>query len=349
MATFANSVVPIRNPVGVDDANHNPTIIEYIDRVIQMVGQTKTPFMNRVMWKNISGSGTPTPNYILDTYYDPEETSRSYGSTISVSSVHNPTTQQVVLESRHKAISISEEEERTAKYGVKSRQMYERMKVGVSLRVGIERSLLNNNQGSQVALSNNENIGKTATLEAIISTHTRKGTGGATVTGWSKTTNSFNSRVRAPADGNRVVLTYDDMIELHNEIQNSNSSPEVHNEYWMSAKFKRVCSGFSQDGIAQQRTQVSAGMAATVTSNVTMIYTDLGGHISLNWSPQFKDDNANVFLIQPDKLEACSLYRNFPFVLGKTAMSKEFGIATNFGFKLKTEAGAGALYDRKVA
>ena len=346
MATFANSVVPIRNS---NDANHNPTILEYIDRVIQMVGQTKTPFMNRVKWKNISGTGTPTPDYILDTYYDPEETSRSYGSTISVSSVHNPTTQQIVLESRHKAISISEEEERTAKYGYKSRQMYERMKVGVAIRVGIERSFLNNNQGSQVALTSNQNIGKTACLEAIISTHAKIGTGGATKTGWSTTTRSFNARTRAMDNTERVVLTYDDLISLHNEIQNSNSSPEVHNEYWMSAKFKRVCSGFSQDGIAQQRTQVSAGMAATVTSNVTMIYTDLGGMISLNWSPQFDDDNANVFLVQPDKVEVCSLYRNLPFVLGKMSMSKEFGIATNFGFKLKTEAGAGALFDRKAA
>ena len=345
MATFANSVVPIRNDA---DAAHNPTIIEYIDRVIQMVGQTKTPFMNRVKWKNISGTGTPTPNYILDTYYAPEETSRSYGSTISVASVHNPKTRQIVLESRHRAVSITEEEERTAKYGIKSRQMYERMKVGVSIRVGVEKSLLNNNQGSQVALTANNNVGKTACLEAMLNTHVRIGDN-ATKGGWNENTSVFASRTRSPTAGDRKVLTYDDLITLHNEIQNDNSAPEVHNEYWMSAKFKRVCSGFSQDGIAQQRTQVAAGAAATVTSNVTMIYTDLGGMVSLNWSPQFDDGNANIFLVEPNKLEACSLFRNLPFVLGKTSMSKEFGIATNFGFKLKTEAGAGALYDRKVA
>ena len=346
MTTFANAVVPIRKP---GDAAHNPTIMEYMDRVIQMVGQTKTPFLNRVMWKNISGSGTPTPNYILDTYYEPEEQSRSYGSTISVSSVHNPTTQQVVLESRHKAISISEEEERTAKYGVKSRSMYERMKIGIALRVGLERSILNNNQGSQAADSANSNIGKSATLEAVLNTHVRLGNGAATKGGWNKTTGVFTARSRSQNDGDRKVLTYDDMLELHNDIQNSNSSPDVHNEFWMSAKFKRVCSGFSQNGVGQQRTQITAGMAATVTSNVKMIHTDLDGGFTLNWSPQFDDDNANLFLVDPSKVELCSLFRNLPFILGKTALSKEFGIATNWGLKLKTEAGAGALFDRKVA
>ena len=345
MATFANSVVPIKN---INDAAHNPTIFEYVDRVIQMVGQTKTPVMNRVMWKNISGTGTPTPDYFEDTYYEAEETSRPYGAVISVDAVHNPTARQVVLESRHKAISISEEEERTAKYGLKSRSMYERMKVGIALRVGMEKSLLNNNQGSQVALTANNNIGKTACLEAMLNTHVRVGSG-ATKGGWNSTTRKFASRTRAADDDARVLLTYDDLVSLHNEIQNSNSSPEVHNEYWMSARFKQVCSGFSQNGVAQQRTQLTAGMAATVTSNVTMIYTDLGGAISLNWSPQFNADNANIYLVNPMKIEACSLFRNLPFNLGKTALSREFGIANNFGFKLKTEGGAGALYDRKAA
>ena len=344
MARLANALIPI---TAAGDALANPGIQEIVDNAIVMVGQIKTPFVSRIKGER---AVSPKLEWETDTYLEPVTDAKPYGDQMTPQAYTREKRRQTITETRWTMHSVTKEEQRTLKYGygmnTRSRIM---MKQGISLRVGMERTILNNNQGTQEAAAGNTYVGITPCLEAIITTNTKRGTGGATVGGWTDASKKFNARTRAAAAGNRVVLTMSDIVDLVDGRTEDYSTPMAHKSLWMNRDLRAKLSSYSQSGISQLRTQVMPGSPATVSYGVDMIRTDLGSVVSVNYSPQMTSSNYNVFNVDPAKIKICYMFRNLPVTLGTKGLSDEFGMATNFALKVTDEQGLGALYDRKAA
>ena len=342
MARQVNTLIPVYRS---GDALFNAGIAEVVDKTIQMVGQTLTPFLSRT--KSEIATSTVS-EWIEDGYLPKEKTSRPYGDQMTPSTYQREKKRRVIQETRHLTHSVSEEEERTRKYGYSSTKNRLMMKQGISLRQGIESSWWNDNQGSQEALARNQYVGRSPQAQAIISRNGKKAAS-ATNGGWNEAQNAFVARTPAANAGARVVLTLDDTIDMLDQVKQDYSDPMGHTELWMNRHFKAEFSGFSNQGLGAMRTQVGLGMQGQITRGISMIKTDLGRTVSLNWSPEIDDDNYNIYNINAGKVTYCYMFRNLQVRLAKKGLSEEFGLATNFSVKVKEEAGAAALYDRKVA
>ena len=346
MARVANALIPVTTST---DALYNPGIQEFMDRSIQMVGQDKTPIISKTRGQNIASTGTPRTQWMTDKIPDAEKTSRPYGDQMTPTIYTREERRESTVETRWQMHSVSEEEERTAKYGYGSLRARIMMKQGIAIRKGMEQTIINDNQGTQYALAGNQYTAKTPTLEALLSTNVEHGTGAANEGGWDAATKTFTARTRAAAANDRVVLSFNDMVQMVDDICKDYSEPELHTNFWMNLDFKAKAADFKADGNAPFRTMLMPGQAGHVTQNIDVITTNAGKTIKLNWSPQMAADNTNVFLVDPEKLTVAYLFRNLPVVTGKKGLSTEFGTATNFGLIFKPEAGAGGLFDRKVA
>lgn len=348
MTRMTNALVPIYTKT---DSEFQPEQVENLDKVITMVGQINTPFLRECTWKRMDAK-TPYPQWLEDTYLDPIKTARPWGDQMTPAAYARGKRRQSITQTVWACHSFSEEEKavtsRGGVAGYNSVAARIRMKQGIAIMTGMEQTILNDNQGTQLPLDSNGYTGKTPTLEAIIKRNVKKASS-ATVGGWDESSEKFVARTRAADDAARVAISFEDLIDLKNDIIETYSTPGSATQVWMNLAFKTKIASFSQSGVTQLRSMAGMGDAVTVTRNVDMIKTDTGHTLSLKWSPQMKNANNNLIYANPNRVEICSLFRNKPVTLGRKGLSEEIGLATNWGLKVSQEAGMGALFDRKVA
>ena len=362
MARQANTIVPVRFGGKATDAQFNDNIAEMVDTAIQMVGQINTPFLSQC---KTSTARTTVHTWTQDTYMAAENTARPYGDQMTPEGYKPETQRYTVQQTIHKTNSVSEEEERTKKHGYGSLINRIMMKQGIALRLGEEKHILTENQGSQIAAgagagspADNGYVAKTPALQGILFTHSKVGTKGSPKPGgWSQANDqstyqgSWTARTAATegtakSNTGKVVLTLDDTLDLIDDIKKANSTPMPHRQLWMGRDLKAEFSGFNNEGIGAMRTQVGMGAQGQITRGISMITTDLGETVTLNWSPTFEDNFDAIYNVNASDVEICYMFRNLRVKLAKKGLSEEFGLATNFGVKVKKEPSAGVLYDR---
>lgn len=368
--TPANTYVPISVPT---DANYNPSLVEFMDRRLQMVDQNQRPVTSRIPRRNVSGSGQPHIQWTEYSRRAVETEPAPYGARSAPSAPKRPERRATVLQSMLLSDDVSFEDEASGKYGIESEIALRRMEMGTNLQISIERILCNLNQSSQLATTANDNKAQSPTFESMIYRNAKVGGGGAGVGGWKTASGSYVSRTRALdgsgqtkdgiAQGNtdhRVALTGSDIVDLHNQIGSKYSVPTTQGTLFMGLHLKTAAAEFAKErgtgggvGVAQQRQTVRQDGAAVITT-LEIFRTD-AGTLMLVWNPQMDasvkggDENPNAFLITPSMWEICGFYFNRPINFGRRGTSYEFGMTSSFGLKGRAEASSGALYDRKAA